>query len=164
MSASKLLGCCAIVFALAVGVVACGEDAPTAQTQTAATAAQRGSERNDPRWGKAEIPAALADVAERLEAAGYTPQATPSRDVAYIRVLMNEGGAAFVGIKPDALTDKEVAQTTKQSRGKLAAELAGENFFVANAGGKNVLDVKAALSDAQLSEFHEIVAAGSGQG
>lgn len=166
MGIARVVSCCAVACALAMGIVGCGDGGTTgtgdSAAQTTGAAGGRGAQWTGP------VPAAFADIGQRLEDAGYEPgsakDSKPTKaNPGFIRVLMHEGAATFVGPLSKGTTKKTLAQTVKGSEGKLAAEIVGSNIYVASSG-ENLLDARAKLTDEQIAEFHEIVATVSDQG
>jgi hypothetical protein len=150
------LACASVLMALAAGGIAgCGDD-DGAAVKSAPTAVPKG-------WVADKVPARLEDEGERLEEAGYTTSSPKGGSATpIVRVGMRAGGSAYVLVKTKETGAKQIAQANRQYKGRLRAELVGGNVYIASSG-KNLFEGRKKLTRAQLAEFEEIVALGTGR-
>lgn len=181
MRVCKLLCGLAATLALLVGVTACGGGSVTATqgaatadgtTEAAATSSTTSTgptaKRAPPaRWEEGKTPKALTAVGDRLTQAGYTPVSKSSSNPELVRVTMHAGAWAYVLVRPKDTTAAAMARSIRQlnsnSRGRLVATIVGDDVYVGSSGDE-LLNAKRKLSEGQVAEFHQIVAAASGQG
>jgi hypothetical protein len=165
MKVRTLLACAGMLLTLAFGIAACGDDEGNANAGGGGRSADADSASTDvPKgWVEGKTPRGLADVAERLEDAGYTTSSPKGPRAQMLRVRMQEGGSVYVLLPDEPPSEREVASATKNSKGKLRAEIVGSKVFFANSGNLP-LQAKAKLTEAQLDEFDKIVSLGRGGG
>jgi hypothetical protein len=158
MRVVRLLAWGAIAVALAVGATACGDETTTTGQTTATRKA------SEVAWRDAPPPPALADVGQRLREAGYAVALSERKQSEpWMRVEMRAGGWTFVGRPRRPISRRQADASLKTTKGRIAARVAGGNVYVASVGADILSGIKKrALSDAQLAEFAEVVAAGSG--
>ncbi|MGB2711815.1 MAG: hypothetical protein WBC33_09895 [Conexibacter sp.] len=162
MKLSRLLCCAAALAALSVGVTACGGDDAATSKSTTTTAAKKKKSDGLAIWVN-RVPPQLSEVGGRLQDAGYTvssPKGQP--DAPAVRVLMRAGGSAYVIVPSRKVSSKQVAEQVKSAKGRMAVQAVGRDVYLASSG-LDPLPTKKKLTTAQLTEFEQIVAIGSGR-
>jgi hypothetical protein len=157
---ARLLGCCALAFALATSVAACG-DSGGGSGANASKAATTASAKSDP-YKTGALPAELADIGERLDDAGYDAAwKRPARSaVGLVRVAMKAGGYAFISTPLPKRTLADGVRDGKpklSAKGRVLSQVLHRQLFAAS-NAEDIFGVtKKKLSSAQKAEFNEIV-------